>query len=163
MEADLMDPLASSVRELQHDAKGTRFDEQTLRVLNHFNDHHLCDRCGKCCTEQNVGMTGPEIIVAAGFLGLKCSEFKKLYIEKQIGRWHIVRKVDGRCSFLEMIRDPPDDEGKELLIGNDVICPNMSKTFKAIQGGGLMYSDKHSQDGQKDQEVNEEWEEQLFI
>jgi Fe-S-cluster containining protein len=97
--------------------KGYKPDESTLNMLRNLNAKHKCRQCGKCCMGMTIGMTGPEAVEIARFLGMKGSEFRKKYIDRQIGRWLVIKNADNVCPFLEAVEDPPDEEGRRIIIG----------------------------------------------
>lgn len=106
-----MDELQEAVTQMRADYKANPVEPDVWNVLRALNDRHDCSRCGRCCTDQTIGMTGPEIVIAARYLNVPCSGFKKMFIERQVQRWHILKKLDGACPFLY------GDDGKtECLI-----------------------------------------------
>jgi len=94
----MIDPLASMIRDLPKTSKLP--DAETWEALTLLNERHLCIRCGKCCKHQVVGMLGPEAVTIARFLNIQASEFKSKFIEKQVGRWLLLRRHDDACPFL---------------------------------------------------------------
>jgi Fe-S-cluster containining protein len=97
--------------------KGYKPDERTLGMLRNLNAKHKCEQCGKCCKGMTIGMTGPEAVEIARFLGMKGSEFRKKYIDRQIGRWLIIKNIDNVCPFLEIEMESDEANEKSYPIG----------------------------------------------
>lgn len=94
-----MDPLQSAVRDLSKEARLP--DPRTWDALQTLNDKHQCIRCGKCCTNQVVGMLGREAVAIARHLQLAPSEFKRCFIDRRVGKWLLLRRrADDTCPFL---------------------------------------------------------------
>lgn len=96
-----MDPLQAAIRDISKEDRKFHPDQRTLSALQLLNERHFCQRCGKCCTGQVVGMLGVEAIAIARYLGLPCSEFRSRYIDRQVGKWLMLKKQDNEeCLFL---------------------------------------------------------------
>lgn len=88
-----------------------KLDPRELRkkaaVLAVLQDNHKCKRCGWCCmNSETIGLKGEEIPPIAAKLNIKPSEFKRRYVDKQTGPWHILKHDNGKCPFLAKL---PDD------------------------------------------------------
>lgn len=133
-------------------------DEKTMKVLEALNNGHGCTRCGKCCTEQVLGVLGSEAVKIARFLGIPGSEFREAYVERQVGKWLLIRKREDHCPFLQKVEGgtrcniyPVRPQTcirfpwltAEIMtrskfpniVGNDGMCPEMSKSFTRMTEG----------------------------
>lgn len=154
-----MDPLQSAVRDI---SKADHLpDRRTWNALQTLNDKHQCVRCGKCCTNQVVGMLGREAVAIARHLNIHASEFKAMFIEGQAGKWLMLRRMDnGECPFLVHEGDDEDGAAKCVIYEvrpetcrrfpwltpviatsskfpaiavDDSMCPQMRRTFEALR------------------------------
>lgn len=96
-----MDPLQAAIRDISKEDQQFHPDQRTLRALHALSELHDCKRCGKCCTGQVVGMLGVEAVAIARHLNMPASSFKVMFIERQVGKWLMLKKQDnGECLFL---------------------------------------------------------------
>lgn len=96
-----MDPLQAAVRDISKEDQKFHPDQRTLSALHHLSERHHCQRCGKCCTGQVVGMLGVEAVAIARHLQLAPSEFKRCFIDRRVGKWLLLRRRDDdTCPFL---------------------------------------------------------------
>ena len=97
-----MDPLQAAIRDISKEDQNFHTDHRTLSALQLLNERHHCQRCGKCCTGQTVGMLGVEAVAIARHLQLAPSEFKRRFIAGQVGKWLMIKRMDnGECPFLD--------------------------------------------------------------
>jgi Fe-S-cluster containining protein len=157
-----MDPLQAAIRDISKEERSFHPDQRTLSALQLINQRHLCQRCGKCCTNQVVGMLGRELVAIARHLNMPASDFKKMFIECQAGKWLMIKRMDnGECPFLVHEGDDEDGAAKcviyevrpetcrrfpwltpmimteskfPALAVNDQLCPMMSVTFGLVTG-----------------------------
>jgi Fe-S-cluster containining protein len=60
-----------------------------------------CQRCSDCCTgEGGIFLTKEQVSVAAAILELDPTEFVRLYLRLQGGRFAVLCENDGRCRLL---------------------------------------------------------------
>lgn len=153
-----MDPLQTAIRDISKEDRAYHPDQRTLSALQTLNEQHRCQRCGKCCTGQTVGMLGVEAVAIARHLGMPSSDFKTMFIDRQVGKWLMLKKQDnGECLFLlhedgrarcaiyevrpETCRrfpwlTPIIMTGSKFpaIAVNDQLCPVMSVTFGLVTG-----------------------------
>jgi Fe-S-cluster containining protein len=152
-----MHPLQAAVRDISRDDRP--IDQRTWSALRQLNDRHQCQRCGKCCTGQVVGMLGHEAVAIARHLQLAPSEFKRCFIERQAGKWLMIkRRDDDTCPFIVYDDDlkancviyevrpetcrrfpwltPLIMTGSKWpgVVVDDTLCSQMSRTFNAVRG-----------------------------
>jgi len=149
-----MDPLQSAIRDIANEDHLP--DQRTWSALRQLNDRHQCQRCGKCCTGQVVGMLGVEAIAIARHMGMSGSDFKAMFIDRQVGKWLMMKKMDsGECMFLhhedglakciiyavrpETCRrfpwlTPMIMTGSKWpgVVVDDTLCSQMSTTFRTV-------------------------------
>ncbi len=105
-----MDPLQTAIRDISKEDQSFHPDQRTLSALQTLNERHRCQRCGKCCTGQVVGMLGRELVAIARHLKMPASEFKAKFIERQVGKWLMIRRMEnGECPFL--VHEGDDEDG----------------------------------------------------
>ena len=96
-----MDPLQAAVRDISKEDRAYHPDHRTLSALQMLNERHHCQRCGRCCTGQVVGMLGVEAVAIARHLNMPASAFKAMFIDQQVGKWLMLKKQEnGECLFL---------------------------------------------------------------
>jgi len=96
-----MDPLQAAIRDISKEDQSFHPDQRTMSALQLLNERHKCKRCGKCCTNQVVGMLGREAVAIARHLNMHASDFKVMFIESQTGKWLMLRRLDDdTCPFL---------------------------------------------------------------
>lgn len=96
-----MDSLRAAIRDISKEDQQYHPDERTVSALRTLNERHKCQRCGKCCTGQTVGMLGHEAVAIARHLQIAPSEFRAMFIDRQVGKWLMLKKMDnGECMFL---------------------------------------------------------------
>jgi len=154
-----MDPLQAAIRDISKEDQQYHPDQRTLSALQTLNERHKCQRCGKCCTGQVVGMLGVEAVAIARHLGMSGSEFKAMFIDRQVGKWLMLKKMDnGECMFLHhedglakcVIYEVRPETCRRfpwltpmIMTGSkwpgvavsDELCPLMSTTFRCVTGG----------------------------
>ena len=160
--AGLMDPLQAAIRDISKEDQNFHTDHRTLSALQTLNERHRCQRCGKCCTGQVVGMLGVEAVAIARHLGMPASDFKAMFIDRQVGKWLMLKLMDnGECPFLMHEGDDEDEAAKCVIYDvrpetcrrfpwltpmimtgskfpaiavDDRLCPLMSVTFGLVTG-----------------------------
>lgn len=96
-----MDPLQAAIRDISKEDQNFHPDQRTLVALHALSELHDCKRCGKCCTGQVVGMLGVEAVAIARHLNMPSSDFKVMFIDRQVGKWLMLKKQNnGECLFL---------------------------------------------------------------
>ncbi|MFP4499012.1 MAG: YkgJ family cysteine cluster protein, partial [Vulcanimicrobiota bacterium] len=83
------------------------FVEEVCKATSRDIFHHICGRCGGCCSRENILVRGGDIFRISMHLGISEEEFVSEYID-DAGTWnkfdgYLKKNPENQCMFLEKV------------------------------------------------------------